>query len=402
MVVGAGERPAPARRRRAPAESLSMGGVRRSFALVPLFALLAACGGDEERASPPPTATVKRPATGERTATGPARNRGGPRVESVATGLEVPWEIAFLPDGSALVTERPGRVRLLSRDLRLRDEPVAEVDVDAIGEGGLLGLAVDPDFERNRFVYLYRTANGGNEVARYRFEGGRLEEDTVVARGIRAAAVHDGGRLRFGPDGDLYFSAGDAGEGSLAQDRGSLNGKVLRLSQRQYRGGGRARPEVFSLGHRNPQGFDWQPRTNRFVEDEHGDQGNDEVNLLRRGANYGWPEAQGEDHDGFAAPLAVYPDAIAPSGATFVRRPGSGWTGDYLIGALVGEQVRRLSFDGARVTRNEALFEADFGRVRTVVEGPDGALYALTSNRDGRGAPREGDDRILRIVPPAG
>jgi glucose/arabinose dehydrogenase len=375
MVVGAGERPAPARRRRAPAvgrrrrppaESLSMGGVRRSFALVPLFALLAACGGDEERASPPPTATVKRPATGERTATGPARNRGGPRVETVATGLEVPWEIAFLPDGSALVTERPGRVRLLSRDLRLRDEPVAEVDVDAIGEGGLLGLAVDPDFERNRFVYLYRTANGGNEVARYRFEGGRLEEAAVVARGIRAAA------------------------GSLAQDRGSLNGKVLRLSQRQYRGGGRARPEVFSLGHRNPQGFDWQPRTNRFVEDEHGDQGNDEVNLLRRGANYGWPEAQGEDHDGFAAPLAVYPDAIAPSGATFVRRPGSAWTGDYLIGALVGEQVRRLSFDGARVTRNEALFEADFGRVRTVVEGPDGALYALTSNRDGRGAPREG------------
>jgi glucose/arabinose dehydrogenase len=298
------------------------------------------------------------------------------------------------------VTERPGRVRLVSRDRRLRDEPVAEVDVDEIGEGGLLGLAIDPDFERNRFVYLYRTANGGNEVARYRFEDGPLEEDAVVARGIRAAAIHDGGRLRFGPDGDLYFSAGDAGDSSLAQDRGSLNGKVLRLSPRQYRGGG-GRPQVFSLGHRNPQGFDWQPRTGRFVEDEHGDLGNDEVNFLRRGANFGWPEAQGEDHDGFAAPVAVYSDAIAPSGATFVRGRGSEWTGNYLIAALVGEQVRRLSFDRGRVTRNEALFQGDFGRLRTVVEGPDGALYVLTSNRDGRGSPQDGDDRILRIVPPA-
>ena len=135
---------------------------------------------------------------------------------------------------------------------------------------------------------------------------------------------------------------------------------------------------------------------------EHGDSGNDEVNLIEPGSNYGWPDVEGTEHGDFAAPRAVYEDSIAPSGATFVSLPGSAWTGDYLIGALVGEQVRRLSFSSeGEVTGDEPLFEGELGRVRAVVEGPDGALYALTSNRDGRGAPREGDDRVVRIIPPA-
>jgi glucose/arabinose dehydrogenase len=367
-----------------------------------VVALLAAgCGDDEEPpAGRPSTATETAPRT-ERTDRGPARNEGGPRVETVATGLEAPWELAFLPDGRALVTERPGRVRLLSSDLQLQEEPIARVEVAAIGEGGLLGLAVDPDFERNRFVYLYRTTGGGNEVVRYRFEGARLVEDEVIAGDIRAAPIHDGGRIGFGPDERLYLTTGDAAQDALAQDAGSLNGKVLRMAPERYRGDG-GRPEVFSLGHRNPQGFDWQPRSERLVASEHGPDGDDEVNLLRRGANYGWPEARGEEHGRFAAPAVVYPETIAPSGATFVSLPGSAWTGDFLIGCLVGEQVRRVRLDGDRVSIDEALFEGDFGRLRTVVEGPDGALYALTSNRDGRGSPREGDDRVLRIVPPAG
>jgi glucose/arabinose dehydrogenase len=331
----------------------------------------------------------------------PVRSRGGPRVETVATALDVPWEIAFLPDGRALVTERPGRVRLLSRRLRLDPRPVARVAVHAEGEGGLLGLAVDPDFERNRFVYLYRTVDSGNEVARYRLEGRRLVQQRVIVTGIDAAQFHDGGRLRFGPDGELYISTGDATQGGLAQDPRSLNGKILRMGPSGYRGDG-GRPDVFSFGHRNPQGFDWQPGSGRLIEDEHGDIGNDEVNVLRQGGNYGWPQAQGRDQGDFIAPAALYPTSIAPSGATFVRRPGSTWTGDYLIAALVGQQLRRLSFDGARVTRDVALFRGRFGRLRTVVEGPDGALYVLTSNRDGRGQPHPGDDRILRIVPPAG
>jgi glucose/arabinose dehydrogenase len=361
-----------------------------ALAAVVLFA--GGCGGGDEEAdqpSPPPQRSVP-----ERDARGLVRSDGPATLETVVTGLEVPWDMAFLPDGRALVTERPGRVRLLSRDLELRGEPVADVEVAAIGEGGLLGIAIDPDFADNSFVYLYRTTGEGNEVVRFRFDGEQLVEEEVVVEGIQAGAIHDGGRIRFGPDGALYVTTGDAGQDQLAQDPGSLNGKILRVD------GGRTR--VYSLGHRNPQGLDWQPGSGRLVAAEHGSTGDDEVNLIEPGRNYGWPDVTGVEHGDFTAPMAVYEDSIAPSGATFVSLAGSAWTGDFLIGALVGEQIRRLSFDGARVIRDEALFEGELGRVRVLVEGPDGALYALTSNRDGRGAPREGDDRIVRIVPPAG
>jgi glucose/arabinose dehydrogenase len=364
---------------------------RRPFLALAVAALAAAgCGGgdEESRQSPPRAENAPRADAG-----GLLRSEGGPRLETVAEGLEAPWDLAFLPDGRALLTERPGRVRLLSRQLRLQPEPLAEIEVAAIGEGGLLGVAVDPDFEANSFVYLYRTTDTGNEVVRYRFDGQSLEEDRVLVEGIQAGAIHDGGRIRFGPDGALYATTGDAGQDTLSQDESSLNGKILRIED--------GRAEVHSLGHRNVQGLDWQPGSDRLVATEHGPEGDDEVNLIEPGANYGWPEVEGSDHGDFTAPRAVYEDSIAPSGATFVSLPGSAWTGDYLIGALVGEQVRRLSFSGARVSENEALFEGELGRVRGVVEGPDGALYALTSNRDGRGAPREGDDRVVRIVPPA-
>jgi glucose/arabinose dehydrogenase len=370
--------------------------VARRLPTLALVVLAIGCGGDDdgERTSPPPSRATDTGRETDRTSE-LARTDGPPRLETVATDLEIPWDLAFLPDRSALVTERPGRVRLLTPELELREEPVAEFEeVAHIGEGGLLGVAVDPRFERNSFVYLYRTTSRGNEVLRYRFREGRLTDERVVLDGIQAGAIHDGGRIRFGPDRLLYVTTGDAGVDDLAQDPNSLNGKVLRL-----RGG---QVEVFTLGHRNPQGLDWQPGTNRLIADEHGPDGDDEVNVLEPGRNYGWPSVRGSDHDGFTAPVAVYEDSIAPSGATFVSLPGSAWTGDYLIGALVGEQIRRLSFDGARVTENVALFEGELGRVRVVVEGPDGALYALTSNRDGRGGTREGDDRIVRIVPPAG
>ncbi len=361
---------------------------------------LAGCGGDDEQSSAPAPPPTRSETT--QTDTGPERAQGGPRVQTVADGLEVPWDLAFLPDGRALVTERPGRVRLLSETGRLQRRPVAEVEVEDAGEGGLLGVVVDPDFERNRFVYLYRTTSGGNEVVRYRMSGDRLEEDAVVVRGIRAGVIHDGGRMRFGPDGNLYVTSGEAGQDDLAQQPRSLNGKILRLTPEQYRGGG-GRPQVFSTGHRNPQGLDWQPGTGRLVSDEHGPDGDDEINFLRRGANYGWPRVNGEEGGaGLVAPVAVYPESIAPSGSTFVRKGGSAWSGDFLVAALVGEQLRRLTIDrSGRITRNEALFEGEYGRLRTVVEAPDGALLLLTNNRDGRGSPNDGDDRILRVVPPA-
>ena len=378
--------------------------MKRSLVLLAGAALVAGCGGDDERSAPapaPPRAKTTESST-QRTQA-PERSNGSPRVQTVASGLEVPWDLAFLPDGRALVTERPGRVRLLGADGRLRSEPVAEVDVEDAGEGGLLGVVVDPDFERNRFVYLYRTTSGGNEVARYELSGNKLSEQAVVLRGIRSGVIHDGGRMRFGPDGNLYVTSGEAGQDDLAQEEGSLNGKILRLTPEQYRGRG-GRPEVFSTGHRNPQGLDWQPGTGRLVSDEHGPDGDDEINFLRKGANYGWPTISGEQSgSGLVGPEVVYPESIAPSGATFVRKGGSAWTGDYLIGALVGEQLRRITISrSGKVTGNEALFEGEFGRLRTVVEAPDGSLYVLTNNRDGRGSPNDGDDRILRIVPPAG
>jgi glucose/arabinose dehydrogenase len=370
-----------------------------SFRLALLLSVLAlgliGCGGGDgpPAASPEPR---EPPGRGEPE---PETSGGEPRLETVATGLEAPWEIAFLPDGRALVTERPGRVRLLEADGTLRDDPVAEVDVEAVGEGGLLGLAIDPEFESNGFVYLYRTTDDGNEVARFRFEDGRLEEEATIVEGIDYGAVHNGGRIHFGPDGLLYVSTGDAGDSERARDPESLNGKLLRTDA--FRGEGE-RPEIVSSGHRNVQGFDWEPDSRRLLATEFGDDDHDEVNVIRPGLDYGWPEAEGRDGagNGLEPPLVDYEDVIAPSGATFVARPGSAWTGSFLIACLRGTQVRRLALEGGEVTADEALLEGRLGRLRTVVEAPDGGLYALTSNRDGRGSPSDGDDRIVRIVPP--
>ena len=335
-----------------------------------------------------------------------AKAPDGMRVQTVATGLEVPWEIAFLPDRSALVTERPGRIRLLESNGELREEPVAEVDVSAQGEGGLLGLALDPHYEDNRFLYLYFTTAEGMRLERWRYADGSMTRETTLVSDIEAGPVHDSGRIAFGPDDRLYVATGDAGNGELAQDDGSLNGKFLRLEPEQYRGDAEVRPEVFSKGHRNPQGFDWMPTRRRLISTEHGPsggdgpQGFDEVNHVRQGGNYGWPEAIGSDHDGFDAPLRVYEVAIAPSGATFLEQGGA-WRGDYLFATLRGEALYRLEMNGDRIAGEEKLLEGDYGRLRTVVEGPDGGVYVLTSNQDGRGSPSGDDDRILRITPPA-
>jgi glucose/arabinose dehydrogenase len=367
-------------------------------ARVPEITLLASC--------PTTARCVRRPAARR---SGVAAPRGV-RVSTVATGLEIPWDIAFLPGGSALVTERPGRVRLLERSGRLRQAPVARVHASAQGEGGLLGVAVDPRFAANRFVYLYFTTAAGMRLERWRWSHSRLVRETTLIDGIDAGPIHDSGRIAFGPDRRLYVSTGDAGQPELAQDPSSLNGKLLALTAEEYHATGDVRPEIVADGLRNSQGFDWQPGTGRLIATEHGPsgfdgpEGYDEVNQIVPGGNYGWPRVFGSTTGGgrFIAPLRVYDRAVAPSGATFVTRPGSSWTGDYLFATLRGQGLRRLRFDGGRVVGEQALLSGRYGRLRTVVEGPRGDLYVLTSNRDGRSVPRAHDDRILRIVPPRG
>jgi glucose/arabinose dehydrogenase len=403
---------------------------RRLWLVLAAVTVVSACGGvsDDARPAPPaaassagapsspaatPSVAAPAPPAATPSAAAPApppavTGSDAPSVEVVATGLEVPWDLAFLPDGRMLVTERPGRVRLVERDGTVRRDPVARVDVSARGEGGLLGLDLDPDFDAGqRFAYLYATTDDGMQVQRWRVaDDATMTMDEVVLGGIAAGRIHDSGRLRFGPDRSLYLLTGEAGQGRLAQDSRSLNGKVLRLSPDQYRRS-TDRPEIVSIGHRNPQGLDWQPGTDRLVITDHGPSGFDgpsccdEVDVIAAGGNYGWPEVFGRDHGRFRAPAFLWQETVAPSGAAFVSRPGSAWTGSYVVAALRGRALHRLTVDGETARSEEVLLRGTHGRLRAVVEGPDGALYVTTSNRDGRGEPGADDDRILRVVPPA-
>jgi glucose/arabinose dehydrogenase len=330
------------------------------------------------------------------------------RVRTLAKGLDIPWDIAFLPHGGALVTERPGTVRLIGRDGRLQKAPVARIPVVTVGEGGLLGLVLDPDFTSNGLVYLYYTSPTGMRLERWRWTGRQLVPQASLIDSIRAGNVHDSGRIEFGPDRRLYVATGDSGDPPLAQDPTSLNGKFLALTPAQYRGNQIATPEIVAIGLRNPQGFDWQPGTGTLVANDHGPsgfdgpEGYDEVNVIVPGGNYGWPNVIGEDTGGglYLPPIRLYVQPIAPSGATFLRHPGTAWTGDYVLAALRGSELRRLRVRGGRVLSDVPMFRDRYGRLRTVREAPNGELCCMTSNRDGRGTPRRGDDKILCVRPP--
>ncbi len=329
------------------------------------------------------------------------------RVEVVVSNLQIPWSIAFAPDGRLFATERPGRVRIISQNAS--DVALTLDDTFTQGEAGALGLALDPDFQQNRFVYLYYTAQVGggavNRVVRYREAGSRLGERAVLLDNIPGNQIHDGGRLRFGPDRLLYITAGDAANTSLAQDLGSTAGKILRLN----RDGTTPRENpfsspIYSYGHRNPQGLDWHPVTGDLWETEHGSSGNDEVNVIDRGVNYGWPSIQGsQTMPDMRAPIRFYSPAVAPSGASFYRGQAfPAFANDFFVATLRGLHILRLRIDPAsprRVLAEERLLSDRFGRIRDVIVGPDGFIYFCTSNRDGRGSPITADDRIARLVP---
>lgn len=341
------------------------------------------------------------------------------RVAELARGLEAPWSVAFLPDGRALITERPGRLRLL-RAGGLAAVPVATLRVGAQGEAGLLGIALDPGYPKRSFAYLYYTAPGGaNRVSRFRLvsagaAGLRLANEKVLLDGIPGAGIHDGGRIAFGPDEMLYVGTGDSGRPELAARRMSLAGKILRLRPDGGIPGSNPFPRspVWSYGHRNVQGLAWDGR-GRMYASEHGPTGefglccHDEINLIERGGFYGWPLKAGRATAARPGEIRVsgLPRAIPPvaesDGATWAPS-GIAFLGRSLyVANLRGEQVRRFDLDRRRpggVVRQSVVLQGR-GRIRDVVRGRRGCLYVLTSNRDGRGDPRAGDDKLLRLCP---
>jgi aldose sugar dehydrogenase len=375
-----------------------------SFAVVLLAAQIAqpqSCGRQAVQPGPdPPVTDVFTTADGIRLG-----------VQTIVTSVEIPWSLAFAPDGRLFFTERPGRVRIYQHGRLVVAPALVLNDVRAEGEGGLLGIALHPLFARNRRVYLLYTATTAtgavNRLVRYREFNGTLADRAVLLDIPDAAAIHNGGRIRFGPDGYLYLTTGDVNVRLEAQSLSSLNGKVLRLTDE-----GLPAPQnpfgsaIWTWGHRNPQGLDWHPDTGDLWATEHGQEANDELNLLRRGINYGWPVIEGAaTRPDMEAPKLFFfpPPSVAPSGLSFytgTRMPG--FSRNLFFATLRGMHVHRVRLDPADPTRivgTERLLDNRFGRIRDVVPGPDGALYFCTNNRDGRGTPVAADDRIARIVP---
>lgn len=338
-------------------------------------------------------------------------------VERVAGDMATIWAVDFAADGRIFLTERGGRIRTI-RDGVLAPEPWISLDVTESGESGLLGMALDKEFASNGYVYVaytYTTTGGSLQNRLVRLREDRATErgvmDTVLVDDVRGGRVHDGGRVKIGPDNTLYWTMGDSGSQDLAQSLDTLNGKILRLnldgtvpSDNPFPGS-----PIYSYGHRNPQGLAWQPATGQLFAIEHGPSGQqsccDEVNIIIPGQNYGWPRVTGDQLAGGTVPPLLHSGSTsattwAPGGATFVSN--GPWAGSLLFTGLRGQALYRVTVDpstpGAPVSL-ERHFEGQYGRVRDIVEGPDGALYLATSNKDGRGRPNANDDQLLRLTP---
>lgn len=320
-------------------------------------------------------------------------------IEVVASGLSIPWEIHPLPDGSLLVTERAGRLLIIESAQKVI--PIA--GVRHVGEGGLLGLAIHPDFLRNHWIYLYLTTadRGGltNRVERYELVNHELRNRQLIIESIPGAAYHDGGRIKFGPDRMLYITTGDAGQEALAQDKNSFAGKILRVTDHgQIPSDNPFGNAVYSYGHRNSQGIAWDAKGQLWAT-EHGrsgvQSGLDELNVIIAGRNYGWPIIEGdEEKSGMERPVINSGPlhTWAPSGAVF-------WDGSIFFAGLRGEALYEVSISGTTAGQLITHLSGQFGRLRTINLGQDGYFYIATNNTDGRGQPKTGDDKIFRLNP---
>jgi glucose/arabinose dehydrogenase len=329
---------------------------------------------------------------------------GPVRVETsvVVTGLEVPWDLVFTSDGEALVTERDS-ARLLSVDSSGNVEELQRLPEAGGGEGGLLGIALSSDYESDGLIYAYYTTEEDNRVVRFRLG----EDPEPILTGIPFRSYHNGGRIAFGPDGFLYVGTGDGGEPSNAQDLNSLGGKILRITPEGEAPQDNPFPDspVYSYGHRNVEGLTWDANGQLYAS-EFGSNRYDEVNRIEPGRNYGWPEVEGEGGEPYYTdPISTWPTSEAsPSGAAILKGGAiPQWEGDFFMAGLRGQNLWRLDLDGSgAVIDREPLLQNEAGRLRHVVQAPDGSLWVLTSNRDGRGTPAPDDDRILRLAPANG
>ena len=337
-------------------------------------------------------------------------------VETVADGLERPWSLAFLPNGDMLVTERPGRLRLVQNG-KLVDKAIGGLPrIAAIGQGGLLDVILHPDFEQNRRIYISYSARGaggaGTEVVSGEFDGQKLNNVKTIIRAQpkSSGGRHFGSRLVFDDKGHLFISLGDRGRPNQAQRTSTHHGSVLRLmddgtipADNPFVGKSGSKQEIYSYGHRNVQGMVLHPSTREIWTHEHGPRGGDEVNILKKGANFGWPSiTYGINYDGsvitdkkrapdMEQPVTYWVPSIAPSGMAFYSGDKfPQWKGDLFVGALAGAHLRRLEIKDNKVVDQEQLLGDLGSRVRDVRMGPDGFLYVLTDQTDGE---------ILRLVP---
>jgi glucose/arabinose dehydrogenase len=380
-----------------------VGRVRRARLLSSLTlvaaALVAGCGGEPspfrtESSGPDPSTASSQPEVSEPPTTAPTA-QGNPRViGTVASGLEVPWGLGFLPDGSALVTERDS-----GRILRIADGKATEVgridETRAQGEAGLLGLAVSPTYATDQRIFVYTSTDSDNRVLRLRYADGHLGAPKAILTDIPRGFIHDGGRLAFGPDGFLYVATGETGDRDLAQDEGTRAGKILRITQDGKPAPGNPDPGsvIWTLGHRNVQGLAFDDG-GRLWASEFGQDTWDELNLIEKGTNYGWPLVEGRGSiAGYRNPQVVWRTSDAsPSGLAFTD-------GHLWLASLRGQRLWRIDVEGRKASHAVDFFVGRYGRMRTVAVAPDGNLWVTTSNRDGRGDPRSGDDRILLVSP---
>lgn len=372
--------------------SITAGRRRWTVAVLLTVGAVTGCDAGANGGNPSGGATVPTVATSSAVST-PSGTPDLGAGQEVAGGIDVPWGLAFLPGGDALVAERDtGRVLRLTPD---GEAPRAVYEVPGVvagGEGGLLGLAVSPTFADDNLVYAYFTAEADNRIVWFRLDGGKPE---VIFDGIAKAGFHNGGRIAFGPDGLLYVGTGDAGETSRAQDPASPNGKILRLTAAGDPAPGNPTPgsPVYSLGHRNVQGLAWDPAGQLFAT-EFGQNKRDEVNRIEPGRNYGWPAVEGEggtDGGRYTNPLVTWStDEASPSGMAIAG-------GTAYVAALRGERLWTIPLNGDTLGKPSAQLRGRYGRLRTVQVAPDGALWVTTSNTDGRGDVRDRDDRVLRF-----